>query len=374
MLFDSTLRRELARNFGGTLVVILTIVLTIMFIRTLGQAAIGSVSPQDVALLLAYIGLGHLPTMLALSLFIAIVATLSRMYRGSEMTIWFASGVSLNRFLRPVLRTSWPVLVVIALLALFAWPWQNRRSAELKDEYDRRSDLSRIAPGQFQTSGDGQRTFFFEGGASDTATGRNVFIVASKGGVESVTTARSGHIETDRDGRFVVLDKGQRNEQNTQNGDKTLSRFDTYRSQAGDRVAAAAGTLAPRARSTGDLLREPTPANLGELVWRLGLVFAGANVMLLGVGMSASNPRHASNWNLLFALLGFFAYYNFINLSQSWVASGRTSVAAALFLTHGGALALGVMLLWWREHGTNRGVTTRGRARRRRPVATADAA
>ena len=364
MLFDSTLRRELARNFGGTLVVILTIVLTIMFIRTLGQAAVGNVSPQDVMLLLAYIGLGHLPTMLALSLFIAIVATLSRMYRGSEMTIWFASGISLNRFLRPVLRTSWPVLLVIALLALFAWPWQNRRSAELKAEYDRRSDLSRIAPGQFQTSGDGQRTFFFEGSASDAATGHNVLIVTSKGGVESVTTAKSGHIEADGDGRFIVLDKGQRNEQNTQSGEKTLSRFQTYRSLAGDRVAAATGGQAPRALSTGDLLANPTAVNLGELVWRLGLVFAGANVMLLGVGMSASNPRHASNWNLLFALLGFFAYYNFINLSQSWVASGRTSLAAALLLTHGGAFALGVMLLWWREHGTNRGVAARVRKRR----------
>jgi lipopolysaccharide export system permease protein len=373
MLFDSTLRRELARNFGGTAVVILTIVLTIMFIRTLGQAALGRVSPQDVALLLVYIGLGHLSTMLALSLFIAIVATLSRMYRGSEMTIWFASGVPLTRFVRPVLRTSWPVLLVIALLALFAWPWQNRRSAELKDEYDRRSDLSRIAPGQFQTSADGQRTFFFEGSASDTATGRNVLIVASKGGIESVTTAKSGHIEADGEGRFVVLDKGQRNEQNTQNGEKTLSRFDTYRSQAGERVTAAAGTLAPRALSTGDLLREPTGANLGELVWRLGLVFAGANVMLLGVGMSASNPRHASNWNLLFALLGFFAYYNFINLSQSWVASGRSSVGAALFLTHGSVFAIGVMLLWWREHGTNRGVVPRRRPRVR-AAATPDPA
>ena len=70
MLFDSTLRRELARNFVGTFVVILTVVLTIMFIRTLGQAALGRVSPQDVALLLAYIGLGNLSTMLALSLFV----------------------------------------------------------------------------------------------------------------------------------------------------------------------------------------------------------------------------------------------------------------------------------------------------------------
>ena len=52
MLFDTTLRKDLARSFGGTLVVILTIVLTMMLIRTLGQAAGGVVAPQDVVLLL----------------------------------------------------------------------------------------------------------------------------------------------------------------------------------------------------------------------------------------------------------------------------------------------------------------------------------
>ena len=157
MLFDSTLRRDLARSFGATLVVILTIVLTMMLIRTLGQAALGRVSPQDVVLLLGYIALGQLPTMLALSMFIAVVATLGRMYRDSEMAIWFASGVSITRFVRPVLRTSWPVLLVVMALALFVWPWVNQRSVELRDRFERRSDLSRVAPGQFQTSNDGSR-------------------------------------------------------------------------------------------------------------------------------------------------------------------------------------------------------------------------
>ena len=46
MLFDSTVRKELARSFGATLVVILTIVLTMMLIRTLGLAANGAVAPQ----------------------------------------------------------------------------------------------------------------------------------------------------------------------------------------------------------------------------------------------------------------------------------------------------------------------------------------
>ena len=371
MLFDSTLRRELARNFGGTLVVILTIVLTIMFIRNLGQAAAGRVSPQDVMLLLAYIGLGHLSTMLALSLFVAVVATLSRMYRGSEMTIWFASGVPLGRFVRPVLRTCWPVLLVIGLLSIFVWPWQNERSAELKDRFERRSDLSRVAPGQFQTSADGERTFFFEGSASDTATGRNVFIVSLHGSVEAVTSAKSGSILSDDKGRFLVLSKGQRNEQDKSNGDKTLSRFETYRAPAGDRVVAAAAGLLPRALPTAALLKDPSALNQGELVWRVGLVLAAANMLLLGIGMSASNPRHASNWNLLFALLAFFIYYNLINLSQSWVGSGRLGLGVALLALHGSAFAIAVAMIWWRENGMRRVAMTRRRGPRAAPATTA---
>ncbi|MBV9891067.1 MAG: LPS export ABC transporter permease LptF [Rhizobacter sp.] len=354
MLFDSTLRRELARNFGATLVIILTIVLTIMFIRNLGQAAGGRIAPQDVMLLLAYIALGQLSTMLGLSLFIAVVATLSRMYRASEMTIWFASGVPLSRFVAPVLNTSWPVLLLIALLALFVWPWQNEQSAVLRDQFERRSDLSRIAPGQFQTSADGERTFFYEGSASNAAIGRNVFIVTRHKGVESVTSAKSGTIENEGDGRVLVLARGQRNEEDAQTGDKTLSRFETYRTEATERVRSATGTLAPRALPTADLMRHPTPPNQGELAWRLGLPIGGANLVLLGIGLSASNPRRASNWNLLFALLAFVVYYNVINLTQAWVASAKVGMGTALAAAHGGAFALAVLILWWREHTNSR--------------------
>jgi lipopolysaccharide export system permease protein len=371
MLFDSTLRRELAKNFGATLVIILTIVLTIMFIRNLGQAAGGRIAPQDVMLLLAYIGLGHLSTMLALSLFIAVVATLSRMYRASEMTIWFASGVPLGRFVRPVLMTSWPVLLLIAVLSLFVWPWQNEQSAVLKDQFERRSDLSRIAPGQFQSSADGERTFFFEGSASSASIGRNVFIVSSHAPVEAVTSAKSGVIQNEGDGRVVVLTKGQRNERNAETGEKTLARFETYRAEATERVRNASAMVAPRALPTAELLRHPTAANQGELAWRLGLVLAAAVMMVLGIGMSASNPRHASNWNLLFALLGFFAYYNFINLSQAWVGSGRVGLGTVLVFGHGGAFVLALVLLWWRENGMRRVPVVRRRRRRKASAAHA---
>ncbi len=361
MLFDSTLRKELARSFGATLVVLLTIMLTTFLIRAIREAAGGSIAPQDVVLLIGYVSLGHLPTILALSLFIAVVLTLGRVYRDSEMAIWFASGVSLARFVRPVLRTTWPVLLVIALLLLFAWPWGNRQSTDLRERYAQRGDLARVAPGVFQTSRDGRRVFFIEREGADGINARNVFILTQGNETESVTSARSGRLEREGDDRFLVLQRGQRNEVNLATGERTLSSFESYRVLAGERAARAAEARPPKAVPTLDLIREPTPRHQAELAWRLGLLFGAANLLLLGIGLAATNPRRASNWNLLFALLAFAVYYNVVNLTQAWVANGRASLGMALFGVHGTVFALALALIWWREHGA---VFRFGRAQR----------
>jgi lipopolysaccharide export system permease protein len=352
MLFHTTVRRELARSFGATLVVILTIVLTMMLIRTLGLAAGGSVAPQDVVLLLGYTALGHLPTMLALSLFIAVVATLGRMYRDSEMAIWFASGVGLTRFVRPVLLTSWPVLLVIALLVLVVWPWGNRMSAELRERYQERSDLSRVAPGVFQVSRDGGRVFFVErDGDNDNTRARNVFVLSNDPRRETVVSAHGGHIETDEQRRVLVLEDGQRNETDRDTGALTLSRFDSYRLVVDEHEVRNAQEHSPKTMRTIDLLRQPGARQLAELAWRFGLLLGAGNLLLLGIGLSATNPRRASNWNLLFALLGFVVYYNLINLTQAWVGGGRLGLAGALLGLHGAAFLLALGLLRWREQG-----------------------
>ena len=52
MLFHSSIRKELARGFGATLVALVTIVMTMMLIRTLSQAAKGAVNPSEVMMVL----------------------------------------------------------------------------------------------------------------------------------------------------------------------------------------------------------------------------------------------------------------------------------------------------------------------------------
>jgi lipopolysaccharide export system permease protein len=344
-------------------VVILTIVITMFLIRTLGQAAGGAVSPQDVALLLGFVTLENLPTMLSLSLFIAVVTTLTRMYRDSEMVIWFASGVGLLRFLRPVMRLSWPMLLAVAVMALFVWPWGNRQVEDLKDRYQRRSDVSRVAPGQFQTSADGRRTFFIDRETGEGTQARNVFVLDRDVGVETVTSARSGHLELKGDDRYVILERGTRTDINLATLEKKIAHFDVYRALAGERVTSNEDNLPDKARSTLQLMSTPTPRHMGELVWRAGLAVAGINLVLLGVGLSAGNPRRGGSWNLMFALLAFVVYYNLLNLTQAWVGSGRFRFGPTFVVVHGGTFLVAITLIWWRERGTAWSL------RRRRPAA-----
>ena len=352
MLFDSSIRKEVSRSFGATLVVILTIVMTMMLIRTLGLAAGGSVSPQDVVMVLGYTALGQLPTMLALSLFVAVVISLGRMYRDSEMAIWFSSGVGLQRFIAPVLATAWPVLAAVAALVVFVWPWGNQKMGELRSRYEQRSDLSRVAPGSFQSSADGSRVFFIEREGDVTSVGRNVFLLSRKDEVEAVTTARAGRIETEGEDRVLVLDSGHRNELNAQTGEHSLMSFDSFRTLVDPGKVPANQKASPKSSPTMDLLTQPNPVNLGELAWRFGLLLGAANLTLLGIGTAATNPRRASNWNLLFALLTFVVYFNLVNLSQAWIAAGRFGFGPAMLILHGLALVLALGLIAWRDRGS----------------------
>jgi len=352
MLFQSSIRRELARSFGATFVVLMTIVLTIVLIRTLGQASRGVISPQDVVLFMGYAALGRLPTLLTLSLFIAMVSTLTRMYRDSEMVVWFTSGRSLSSFLAPMFRFAWPVLLIIFLTALFVWPWTNRQTKSMQESFGNRSDVDRIAPGQFQESSNGNRVFFIDRDAkTDQKSSNNVFISANERGKSAVTTARSGRIEVTGDKQVLILTKGQRLESETGKPNLKISDFEEYGSNTGGTVPLNSDASDAKLLAVPVLMNAPTRANLSELAWRLGLALAAVNFVVLAVALATVNPRGGRSGNLVFVVLTFLAYNNLVNLGQSWVYGGAISFEGLLLLLHGGILLLG--LFWLGKRNNN---------------------
>lgn len=345
MLFDSSIRKELARSFGATLVVLVTVVMTMMLIRTLGQASRGSVSPSDVMLVMGFTVLGQLPTILSLSLFISVVGTLSRMYRDSEMVIWFASGRGLVTLLRPLLRFAWPVLVITAILSLLVWPWANSQIQELRTRYEQRSDIDRIAPGEFQESSNGSRVFFIDKDTPDNQAGNNIFIAATDGPRESVTSARSARITIENGERIAILSDGQRLETSRDQPGVKISEFEEYGTRIGSAPAGSPEELAVKTRPTHELLMKPLPAFKAELGWRLGLALAALNFVVLGLAVASVNPRAARSTSLVFALFAFIVYFNLMTLGQSWVGAGRLGLIPFMASLHGGMLLVAAAIL-----------------------------
>lgn len=370
MLFHSSIRKELARTFGATLVVLITIVMTIILIRTLGQASRGSVNPSEVMMVMGFSVLGYLPVLLTLSLFIAIVATLSRMYADSEMVIWHASGRGLAGFLSPLWWFAWPVLVAVAVLALLIWPWTNQQILELKVRYEKRGNIERVAPGRFQESADGSRVFFIDKETADGQTGSNVFIVTTLKDKVAVTSARSGRVEYVDGERFLMLEKGQRLDTPTAGqGEQKLSQFESYGIRLPDDAKATEYAIPAKAIPTLTLMREPTRTNRAELAWRIGLGLAALNLILIAVTVPGISPRSGRSGNLILALLTFVVYYNLISLGQAWIAAGRINMATYLFILHGGVFSLAVGWIAGRHRAWSIPNLFRGRARAARAEA-----
>jgi len=356
MLFQTSLRKELSRSFGATLIVLVTVVMTMTLIRTLGLASRGSFNPSDVMLVMGYIVLAYMPTLLTLGLFIAIISTLSRMYRDSEMVIWLSSGQGLFAVVRPLLRFAWPVFAVVAGLALLVLPWTNLRIEELKNQYRQRGDLERVEPGRFQESADGKRVFFIDKDDASAQGGANVFVVTTDKDRETVTSARSGRIETLATGRFLLLDKGQRLERAVDSAEIKVSNFEQYGLRIGETALEAINFVPVNTRPTAELLKDRSPVHWAELSWRLGLVLISFNFVIIAVSVSSVNPRVGRSTNLVFALFTFVFYYNLLGLGQNMVATGKFSFTQLMLGLHGGVFGLALLMLaknhfnlQWRE-------------------------
>jgi lipopolysaccharide export system permease protein len=350
MLFHSSIRQELTKSFGATVVVLVTIVLTMMLIRTLGQASRGYVNPSEVSLVLGYTMLGHLQTILTMSLFIATVSTLSRIHRDSEMVIWLSGGAKLLDFLRPLLSFAWPILLLIFVLAIWVWPWSYQQSQDLKDRFEKRGDLERVAPGQFQESSNGQRVFFIEKDLASDKEGKNVFIVSKERDRQTITTARTGRIQDLGQSRFLMLNNGQRLEISNNDQSLKLSEFSEYATRI-DHDAFAKNPPIARTTSTWDLIKTPTLNHLGELSWRLGVGLAAFNLVLISLALAQVNSRGARGRQALFALFIFITYENMVNLGQNWVEQGKMAFWPLMLSIHLSVTLVCALVFWARHRG-----------------------
>src|SRR5262245_6777433 len=335
MIFRKSLLRELVIVAAATFLVLLGISLTTQLVRLLGQAATGSITSPAVVTLLAFSSVNYLPVLLSLTLFIAVLLTLSRSYRDSEMVVWFLSGLSLTDWIRPVLGFALPLVVMIGLLSLTLTAWGGERSEEVRRQLESRDDVSAVMPGVVRESRQAERVYFVEEVADAQNVVANVFVSSTQLSKQGVMVAARGFQETAENGdRFLVLVNGRRYEGEPGTAQYKIYQFERYAMRIDSKEAKAARAPTTKSVSTMGLLRDPTPANLAELSWRISIPVSALILALLAIPLSFVNPRAGRSMNLVLAVLVYMIYSNLISISQAGIAQSRISLLTGLWGVH----------------------------------------
>jgi len=348
MIFHKSLLREFTIAALGTFLVLLGITLTTQLVRLLGEAASGAITSTGVVALLGLALVSYLPVLLSLTLFIAVLMTLTRSYRDSEMVVWFSCGMSLTAWVRPVLMFSAPLVFTIALLSLVLSPWAVGKAEEFRRLLESRDDVSAITPGVFRESHQAERVYFVEEVSGAENLVANVFVSSTQNQKLGVMVARRGFQETMANGdRFLVLLNGRRYEGEPGTADYKIFEFDRYamRVETSETRVHAPST---KTASTLDLARRRTPDNLAELSWRIGLPLSALILALIAIPLSFVNPRAGRSMNLILALLVYMVYSNLLSIVQAWIAQSHLSLAAGVWGVHFCMFVL-LLLLFYRR-------------------------
>jgi lipopolysaccharide export system permease protein len=340
MIFRRALQREFTHVAAGVFVALFAVLITVVLIRLLGQAAGGRVPVGAVLALIGFGSLTDLAIVLTLTVFLGVLLSLSRCYRDSEMVVWFSSGLPLTTWIGPVFRFALPLTLVIAGMTLFLGPWASQKSYEYRGKLECRDDTQRVAPGVFRESSSAQRVFFVEVEAGEDGKVRNVFVSEEKAGRLSVLVASKGSIQTDEEGsRYVILEQGRRYDGNPGTPEYRVMVFDRYQLRIESKRQVAAPSRV-RAKPTTELLQQPSAGGWAELSYRINTPLAALFLALLAIPLSFVNPRAGRASNLLLAILIYLIYSNAVLVSQTWVSQGKLSFASGLLLPHLAALTL----------------------------------
>ncbi|MBK8324103.1 MAG: LPS export ABC transporter permease LptF [Betaproteobacteria bacterium] len=343
MIFDRSLIREFSLVALAVVVVLIAIILTRLLILLLGKAALGTVLPEAVIGLIAFGILTYLPVLLSIAAFVAVLLTLTRSFRDSEMTVWFTSGQSIAAWVKPVLQFSLPIALVAGALSLGLSPWSQAQSAEYQRLLESRDEVSSVTPGVFRESRRADRVLFVDKISDRDNEVNNVFVQSTQNNRTGVMVAQRGFIENAENGdRFVVLLNGRRYEGTPGTLDYKTVDFDRYAIRIEPKETKKE-TPPAKALDTMELIGDPTNHNIAELHWRIALPLSVVLMALFAVPLSFVNPRQGRSWNLVLAVLAYTLYNNLLSIFQAWTAQGKIPGWVGLWPVH---LVVALVIAW----------------------------
>lgn len=350
-IIDRYILREVSRSFIAIMVVLMMIVVSQSYIRILQDAAAGTINTEVLMVLLGLEVLQVLGPVVPPAFFFAILYTLGRMYRDSEMTALAASGIGIRRIYRSFFIVAVPVACLVAWLTLDLVPWVNSNKSEIMaQQKEQTAELSTTVAGRFNEFSRGGLVFYVEKMSDDKHRMQKIFVQNRQHGKLSLITAAEGYqyVDEETGDHYLVLVRGHSYQGIPGQNDYSVGSFDKYAILI-DKQAKVSHRLPPKAMPSMDLMRSKSVNLQSEFQFRIMFPIAVLVFTVLSVPLSKSLPREGIYGRLVLAILFYFIFLNLQAISGNWMVSGVTPVWMGRWWVHLVVLLLGGVLMLYKS-------------------------
>jgi lipopolysaccharide export system permease protein len=286
--------------------------------------------------------LRDIPIIFSLSLFLAIIISISQMYKSSEAVIMNSVGIGDKGFIyyiQPIVILSF---IVVFILTIYAVPWAKQQKSFAEDQTVNASEFSFITEGKFESFKNGDIVFYAsESSAIDSAGEQNmeeVFIYVSSKESPVIVLASEATKYTDSTSQsiYLRLKDGVRYEGLPGDLNINILDFDQYDLEivSGEVQKSLSNFSEIEEKSSINLLSDGSLLANAEMQWRFSQPLSILILSVIGVLLGKTSPRTGKGVNLLIGVVIFMLYNNGLLVAKSSIENGELDPSIGLWSIH----------------------------------------
>jgi len=351
------IRRNLVTLFFAIFFVIALVVFGNRIVLTAQESFQRGIPFLELMHLISFNMIRDLVLILTLSFFLAIILSISQLYKNSEAIVMNSVGLSdkhFNVFIQPMVLLSF---VMIFFLTIYAVPWAKQQKNIVQEETRNASEFSFITEGEFEEFKQGDIVFYAsESKTLDTVGEQNfeeIFIYLSNEEIPVIVLASEAnkYIDPRTNSTYLRLKDGIRYQGILSDENINILNFDLYDLEiiSGELQKSLAIYTKIEGKSTLDLIEEGGSYANAELQWRLSQPITVLILSFFGIFLGKTSPRGGKGLNLLIGVIVFMLYYNGLLIAKKAIELGQINLLTGFLGVHLLVLMLLILLYQFRK-------------------------
>ena len=351
------IRRNLVTLFFAIFFIIGLFVFGNRIVLTAQESFEQGIPFQELIPLISFNMIRDVTLIITLSFFLAIILSISQLYKNSEAIVMNSMGLGDKHFVVFIQPTVLLTFIIITFLTIYAVPWAKQQKNIVEEETKNASEFSFITKGEFEEFKQGDIVFYAsESKTLDTLGEQNleeIFIYSTNEEKPMIVLASEArkYIDPRTNSTYLRLKDGIRYQGIPSDENISILNFDLYDLEiiSGELQKSLAIYTKIEGKSTVDLIKAGGSYANAELQWRLSQPITVLILSFFGIFLGKTSPRGGKGVNLLIGIIVFMLYNNGLLVAKRAIELGQINLLTGFLGVHLLVLMLLILLYQFRN-------------------------